>query len=156
MARAMQLLRGMRTVAQPNELSRWTAPRVFAAAALGALLGSTVTWAFVHAPHGRTAPVVLPYPVRAAGPVVADGSVAPTRALAPSNAIRVYYDAVHGARHLWNRDNRRARTDYHTISGWYRFMEALRQAGYEIHSERYASFDRATLEPYDVFVIGEQ
>ena len=28
---------------------------------------------------------------------------------------KVYYDAVNGARHLWNRGNRRYRSDYHTI-----------------------------------------
>jgi hypothetical protein len=123
--------------------------------ALGLAVGSLAGWAFTHLRPER-ARVVVPYPVRASGPVVTDGTAAPTQAATPPNGIRVYYDAVHGARHLWNRDNRRARTDYHTISGWYRFLEALRQAGYEIHAERYASFDRATLEPYDVFVVGEQ
>ena len=152
----MQHFVAMRAVAHSSELRRWAVLRALAAAALGAGLGSAATWALTHAPHGRKAPVVVPYPVRATGPVIADGMAAPTRAVAPPNGIRVYYDAVHGARHLWNRDNRRSRTDYHTISGWYRFMEALRQAGYEIHAERYASFDRAMLDAYDVFVIGEQ
>lgn len=69
---------------------------------------------------------------------------------------RVYYDAVHGARHLHDRDNRRYRTDYHTISGWFRFVEMLREVGYQVHAEDYASFDRASLDDYDVFIVGEQ
>jgi hypothetical protein len=125
-----------------------------AALALGVVIGAASTWASTHS--GRPAPVVIPYPVRAPGPVLADGERVTSRAAAVPNGIRVYYDAVHGARHLWNRDNRRSRTDYHTISGWFRFLEALRQAGYEVHAERYASFDRQALDPYDVFVVGEQ
>ena len=156
MAWTVQNRLGMHARTLPIAIPRWNLSRALAAVVLGAVLGSTATWAVTHTSPGRKAPVVLPYPVRAERPVVADGTFAPTRAVAPSNGIRVYYDAVHGARHLWNRDNRRSRTDYHTISGWYRFMESLRQAGYDIHAERYASFDRATLEPYDVFVIGEQ
>jgi len=69
---------------------------------------------------------------------------------------RVYYDAVHGARHLHDRDNRRYRLDYHTVGGWFRFLQGLRTAGYEVHAEDHACFDRATLDAYDVFIVGEQ
>jgi len=69
---------------------------------------------------------------------------------------RVYYDAVHGARHLHDRDNRRFRNDYHTVSGWFRFLQGLRTAGYQVHAESHACFDRQTLDAFDVFVIGEQ
>jgi hypothetical protein len=72
------------------------------------------------------------------------------------SGIRIYYDGVHGARHLFNRDNRRYRTDYHTISGWYRLLQGLRTAGYSIDAEDYACFDAESLKPYQVFMIGEE
>ena len=93
------------------------------------------------------------------------GEVAPTQpavhpvhrsAPPPGSGPRVYYDAVHGARHLHDRDNRRYRTDYHTIGGWFRFLESLRSAGYDVVPESHACFDRETLDAFDVVVIGEQ
>lgn len=87
--------------------------------------------------------------------VVPDGQASPVTPVNP-NGPRVYYDAVHGARHLHDRDNRRFRNDYHTVSGWYRLLQGLRTAGYRVHAEDHACFDRETLDAYDVFVIGEQ
>lgn len=84
---------------------------------------------------------------------VADGT---PRTLPEGNGPRIYYDAVHGARHLWNRDNRRYRADYHTVSSWYRWTRGLEAAGYRLHGEEYACFDRATLDSYDVFMVGEE
>lgn len=69
---------------------------------------------------------------------------------------RVYYDASHGARHLWNRDNRRYRSNYHTVSGFKRFCDALREEGFKLHVENYDCFDRTVLDKFDVFFIGEQ
>lgn len=109
---------------------------------------------------GDTAPTASPmgplppFPT-ARAPIVADGTASPVTPQHPTGK-RVYYDAVHGARHLHDRDNRRYRTDYHTVSGWFRFMQALRTAGYQVHAEDHACFDRATLDAYDVYVIGEQ
>ncbi len=80
----------------------------------------------------------------------------PEPKLEGKSGLRIYYDGVHGARHLYDRDNRRYRTDYHTISGWYRLLEALRTAGYAVHTEDYACFDAESLAPYNVFMIGEQ
>ncbi len=95
------------------------------------------------------------HPVRP-GKVVHDGEPAAAPAARGKSGLRVYYDAVHGARHLWNRDNRRYRTDYHTVSGWYRFVQALGEAGYTVEAESHACFDRASLDDFDVFIIGEQ
>jgi hypothetical protein len=97
------------------------------------------------------APVPIAHPVHRSS--IADG----TPVSAPATpGPKIYYDAVHGARHLWNRDNRRYRADYHTVSGWYRFMAGLRTAGYEVVGEDYACFDRTTLDAYDVFMVGEE
>ena len=69
---------------------------------------------------------------------------------------KVYYDAVHGARHLWNRDNRRYRSDYHSISGFFRFFRSMEQEGFKPHAETYDCFNRSILNKYDVFFVGEQ
>jgi hypothetical protein len=69
---------------------------------------------------------------------------------------KVYYDAYHGARHLWDRDNRRHRHAYDTVSGYHRFVSSLQEMGYEVHAEDARGFDRSTLDGYDVFFIGEQ
>jgi hypothetical protein len=68
----------------------------------------------------------------------------------------LYYDAVHGSRHLWNRDNRRHRVAYHTVSGFNRFYRALEEEGFDIHAETYKRFNRSRLDGYDVFFVGEQ
>jgi len=73
-----------------------------------------------------------------------------------SAGANVYYDAVNGARHLWNRDNRRYRTNYHTVSGYNRFYNALKEEGFDVHVETYKKFSSETLAPYDVFFVGEQ
>ncbi len=69
---------------------------------------------------------------------------------------RVYYDAYHGARHLWDRDNRRHRFGYHTVSGYARFIRALGEAGYEVDVHDRAGIERSELDDYDVLVVGEQ
>jgi hypothetical protein len=69
---------------------------------------------------------------------------------------RVYYDAVHGARHLHDRDNRRYRSNYHTVSGFYRFCNALEDEGFRLFVEKQRNFTREDLNQYDVFFIGEQ
>ena len=69
---------------------------------------------------------------------------------------KVYYDAVHCARHLWNRDNRRYRSDYHSISGFFRFFRAMEQEGFKPHAETYGCFNRSILSQYDVYFVGEQ
>ncbi|MBN1418680.1 MAG: hypothetical protein JXP34_07870 [Planctomycetes bacterium] len=69
---------------------------------------------------------------------------------------RIYYDAYHGARHLWNRDNRRHRIAYHTVSGYRRFCKALEEAGFQVDVATSHGFDRATLDRYDIFFVGEQ
>ena len=107
------------------------------------------------APSSVTPPGLLPPFPTARTPVVADGTASKVVAQNPSGK-RVYYDAVHGSRHLHDRDNRRYRTDYHTVSGWFRFLQGLRTAGYQVHAEDHACFDRATLDAYDIYVIGEQ
>lgn len=68
----------------------------------------------------------------------------------------VYYDATHGARHLWNRDNRRHRVAYHTVSGFSRFFNALKDEGYRVHAETSDCFNRSILDKYDIFFVGEQ
>ncbi|MCP4604836.1 MAG: hypothetical protein GY847_30675 [Proteobacteria bacterium] len=68
----------------------------------------------------------------------------------------VYYDAVHGSRHLWNRANKRHRVAYHTVSGFSRFYNALHEEGFDVHVETYDKFNRKILSDYDVFFIGEQ
>jgi len=68
----------------------------------------------------------------------------------------LYYDAYHGARHLWNRDNRRHRIAYHTVSGYSRFYHALQEEGFDVDVVTGRGFDRAILDGYDVFFIGEQ
>jgi hypothetical protein len=68
----------------------------------------------------------------------------------------VYYDAVHGARHLFNRDNRRYRYGYHSVSGFNRFCKSLRKEGFNVHAEEFSNLDRKTLDKYDIFFIGEQ
>jgi hypothetical protein len=104
--------------------------------------------------NGECPPITSDHPVHRAGVVKKDGTPEPKPT--PTNEIRVYYDGVHGARHLFDRDNRRYRTDYHTVSGWYRFMDAIRTAGYQLHTETYACFDAESLAPYNVFIVGEQ
>lgn len=69
---------------------------------------------------------------------------------------KIYYDAAHGARHLWNRDNRRYRSNYHTVSGFRRFCTALTEEGFNLYVENYRGFDRSILDKYDVFFVGEQ
>ncbi len=69
---------------------------------------------------------------------------------------RVYYDAYHGARHLWNRDNLRHHHAYHTVSGYNRFYRTLQEAGFEVDVASSHGFDRDQLEDYDVFFVGEQ
>lgn len=69
---------------------------------------------------------------------------------------RVYYDAYHGARHLWNRHNHRHHHAYHTVSGYGRFVDALREEGFEVDVATAHGFDRGILDQYDVFFIGEQ
>ena len=68
----------------------------------------------------------------------------------------VYYDAVNGARHLWNRANKRHRVAYHTVSGFNRFYNALFEEGFDVHVETYSKFNRSVLDDYDVFFVGEQ
>lgn len=97
-----------------------------------------------------------PHAVHRAEAVTRDGTPASTPAAEGKNGIRIYYDGVHGARHLYNRDNRRFRSDYHTVSGWYRLLQGLRTAGYAIDAEDYACFDADSLAPYQVFMVGEQ
>ncbi len=79
-----------------------------------------------------------------------------THGVSGVKGTKVYYDAKHGSRHLWNRDNRRHRVAYHTVSGFNRFYEALREEGFDVHVETYKKFNRKTLDKYDVFFIGEQ
>lgn len=98
--------------------------------------------------------VVATHSVHRATKAKKDGT--PESKPAAKTDIKIYYDGVHGARHLFNRDNRRYRTDYHTVSGWYRLMAALRTAGYKVHTETYGCFDAESLAPYDVFMVGEQ
>jgi hypothetical protein len=69
---------------------------------------------------------------------------------------KVYYDAVHGARRLWNRDNRRYRSDYHSISGFFRFFRSMEQEGFKPRAEAYNCFNRSILNRYDVYFVGEQ
>ncbi len=69
---------------------------------------------------------------------------------------KVYYDATHGARHLWNRSNRRYRSNYHTVSGFKRFCDAVKEEGFRLHVENHDGFSRAVLDKYDVFFVGEQ
>jgi len=76
--------------------------------------------------------------------------------LVGSRGANVYYDAVHGARHLWDRDNRRLRYGYHTVSGFNRFYKSLLEQGYDVHVETSRGFSRARLARYDVFFVGEQ
>ena len=118
--------------------------------------GSWMVWTMAACATPVAPPVDLPeaHPTRAPE-VRVDGrgvTVQPVNDDGP----RVYYDAVHGARHLHDRDNRRFRFDYHTVGGWFRFLQALRTAGYDVHAEDHACFDRATLDAYDVVVVGEQ
>lgn len=120
----------------------------------GAALGVAVCLALLLRPADGEEPVVAtPHAVHRADRIRTDG--APEPIPSARNGIRVYFDGVHGARHLYNRDNRRYRTDYHTISGWYRLLQGLRAAGYEVHGEDYACFDAESLAPYQVFMIGE-
>jgi len=68
----------------------------------------------------------------------------------------VYYDAYHGARHLWNRDNQRYYVAYHTVSGYNRFYKMLQENGYDVHVETYKPFNRRILNRYQVFFVGEE
>jgi uncharacterized membrane protein len=136
---------------------QWTA-RTASPAARGAIQGLillTSLGIFGAAVRLGDGPVALPMSTPSASPLVRQ-AVAPGTDAPRGDGPRVYYDGVHGARHLWNRDNRRYRTDYHTLGGWFRFMEALRTAGYEVWPETHASFDAATLAEFDVVMIGEQ
>jgi hypothetical protein len=127
----------------------------------GILLGAVpcVIWFSIgRAPASKPRPIAPPHAVHRTdegkSKIKVDGKPEPKPK--GTNGIRIYYDGVHGARHLFDRDNRRYRTDYHTVSGWYRLLQALRTAGYSIETETYANFDAASLEPYDVFMVGEQ
>ncbi len=73
-----------------------------------------------------------------------------------NKGARVYYDAYHGARHLWDRDNARHRHAYNTVSGYRRFLIHLEEQGFEIYVETARGFDREVLNEYDVFVVGEE
>ncbi len=73
-----------------------------------------------------------------------------------TKGANIYYDGVHGARHLWNRDNKRHRIAYHTVSGFNRFYDSLQEEGYDVHVETHKRFNKAILSKYDVFFVGEQ
>ena len=69
---------------------------------------------------------------------------------------KICYDAVHGTRHAWNRDNQRYRYGYHSVSGYRRFCRALEENGFDLHVEQYHEITSDFLDQYDVFIIGEQ
>ncbi len=69
---------------------------------------------------------------------------------------KVFLDWKHGSRHLWNRANKRHRVAYHTVSGFNRFYNALKEEGFNVHVETYKKFNRKILSDYDVFFVGEQ
>lgn len=72
------------------------------------------------------------------------------------HGARIYYDAFHGAHHLWNRDIARDRHSYHTVSGYYRYHQTLRDAGFDVDVATDHGFDRGLLDDYDAFYVGEQ
>jgi hypothetical protein len=69
---------------------------------------------------------------------------------------KVYYDAYHGAHHLWHRGNRRHHHAYHTVSGYNRLYRTLLENGFEVDVATDHGFDRDMLDDYDVFYVGEQ
>ncbi|MHC5115875.1 MAG: DUF4350 domain-containing protein, partial [Planctomycetota bacterium] len=69
---------------------------------------------------------------------------------------KICYDAVHGTRHAWNRDNQRYRYGYHSVSGYRRFCRALEENGFDLHVEQYHEITPELLNQYDVYIIGEQ
>lgn len=73
-----------------------------------------------------------------------------------NRGARVYYDAYHGARHLWNRENRRHRHAYNTVSGYARFVRELRESGYVVDVHDRTGIESASLARYDVLFVGEQ
>ncbi|MCP4602168.1 MAG: hypothetical protein GY847_16910 [Proteobacteria bacterium] len=129
---------------------------LFLALLVGAIIGATpfVVSYLIKRGQNTGYPIPAHHPVHRSAKIHTEG-VPESKPMAREN-IRIYYDAVHGSRHLYDRDNRRYRTDYHTVAGWYRLHQALRTAGYDIHAEDYACFDAQSLEPYDVFIVGEQ
>jgi len=113
---------------------------------------------FFSTPVGRGAMTVVLYLLVAGALCITANSVDSLVRFGVSShkGARVYYDGVHGARHLWNRDNRRHRVNYHTVSGFNRFYDALKEEGFDIHVETHKSFNRHVLNKYDVFFVGEQ